>query len=347
MSIIERELNWVLDSPHFYSPLAHQLAEGQLMSEQTITLPGPIVHPNVFEYLDSAAMSAWVGGGTQRKHCADQIEKELVSLHTGRLGLVFEKYLEHILRQKYGGDQILTRVAVREDCPTGSGIKTWGEFDFLVHDSVRGRLEHWESSIKFYLQVRDVPDWQACWGPGVRDRLDLKGTKTFLQQLPLSSTELGFRAIPDRWSTFSLVKVVFAKGTIFYLWQPQQESFEERVSRIVAPIGLAPDHLKSWWIMPDSVHALRDRFPESKISVLPRRYWMTGLPNSLLEERLESWDEFLLCLESRLIELSGRRECMFLSLHAPQSPFTLQQMGFVASPHFVQAVRESGGGENV
>jgi hypothetical protein len=135
-----------------------------------------------------------------------------------------------------------------------------------------------------------------------------------------------------------LAKIAFAKGTIFYRWQPESEGFSDRLKQIVSPIGLSPDHLKSWWILPQSVKALRDQFPDVKISVVPRRYWMTGLPSAELEPRLEDWNTFILNLEERLSNLSARQECLLVGLHAKHSPFDLGALGFIAAPHFISAM---------
>lgn len=340
MRLTERELNWVLDSPVFYGPLAHQLAPEQLQSAGFISLPGPITHSNAIECPDTQTTSALVAGSVARERCALRVEQDLAVHQSGRLGLVFEKYLEHILREKYGDANTLTRVAVREDSPSGAGVKTWGEFDFLVRDLDLHRVEHWESSIKFYLQVREQPDWKFCWGPGVRDRLDLKGTKTFLQQLPLSSTELGHGVIPESWRALPLVKIVFAKGTIFYQWEPSNESLSDRMAKIISPVGLSQDHLKSWWIRPQSIRALREQFPNVKISVVPRRYWMTGAPSEVLHSQLEDWDDFMKNLDDRLKSLSVRQECLLMGLHDTQAPFELMQLGFIAAPHFTQALNQ-------
>lgn len=340
MRLTDRELNWVLDSPVFYDSAACQCAPDQLPKMSSISLPGPIIYPNLIECPDTHSTSSLLSDRSVREHCALRIEHDLLSFHSGRLGLVFEKYLENILREKFGTENVLTRVAVREYSTSNTGVKTWGEFDFLVHDTKVKRLEHWESSIKFYLQVDDSPEWNRCWGPGVRDRLDLKGTKTFLQQLPLSSTELGHHSIPAQWSSLPLVKIVFAKGTIFYQWEPSKETFFKRLERIVQPVGLSQDHLKSWWIMPSCIHGLRSQHPDAKLSVIPRRYWMTGIPADLLRSRLEDWDTFLTRLDDRLNELSARQECLLLGLHQAQAPYEMFELGFIAAPHFIYALSQ-------
>lgn len=340
--LVERELSWVLDSPQFYSPSALMYAMSQTEFYTTVSLPGPVQFPNDFEFPDAPAIAQLLPDARQRQECAERVAHELLDFHSGRLGLLFEKYLENILKYKFGTENVLTRVAVRESHQGGRGVKTWGEFDFLIFNQMKDRIEHWESSIKFYLQVDDRDHWNACWGPGVRDRLDLKGAKTFLQQLPLSSTQLGHAAIPPSWSPYPLVKNVYAKGTIFYFWDPEQMTFDSRLKSIVPPAGLAQGHLKSWWIRPESLASLKEQAPDVLLSVIPRRYWMTGIPDSDLESALERWDEFERSLDDRLTALAARQECLLVGLHKDAYPHPLQQMGFIASPHFLGALAATG-----
>jgi hypothetical protein len=220
-----------------------------------------------------------------------------------------------------------------------SGVKTWGEFDFLFFNQHQQHVEHWETSVKFYLQVRDEPQWKWCWGPGVIDRLDLKGPKTFLQQLALSSTDLGFAAIPSSWQVLPLVKSVFAKGTIFYRWSVRKENFSERLSRIVLPEALAVDHQKSWWVEPDDVPELQAHYPEACVALLPRTYWMTGLPQTeQLSTTTESWSQFNSQLEYRLSAASARNECLLVGIYGGAQQLSLKAMGFIATPRFLRSI---------
>jgi hypothetical protein len=337
LELVERELDWILDSPAFYGVEAVQHAQSQITQQNLISLPGPIVTPNNIIPLSTQECSSLIPIGAGRGECAQHIERELEHLKTGRLGLIFEKYLEIILRRRFGSKNVLCRVPVREPCQVSLGSKTWGEFDFLFFNNDEQRVEHWESSVKFYLQVKDDPAWYFCWGPGVQDRLDLKGPKTFLQQLPLSSTTSGAEAIPGDWRRFPLVKRVFAKGTIFYRWRPEVESFAERLGHIVAPHALSPDHLKSWWINMDDVESLRTRYPESMPALLPRRNWMVGLCGSVLNEQLESWVEFINKLSTRAAQASERKECLHVGLYSAHSDRRFLTSGFIATPHFVAA----------
>ncbi|NBW80406.1 DUF1853 family protein [bacterium] len=340
MESVERELSWVLDSPMFFSASSATAAEIEESPQPQIHLPGPIVAPNNFLQLSSADSSALLPTEKMRFECLQRLKQELPGLASGRLGLRFELFLHCVLKTRFGEQNVLTRRPVREKYLDGSE-KTWGEFDFLIRDVEKGTIEHWESSIKFYLQVKDSSAWKWCWGPGVKDRLDLKGRKTFLQQLPLSSTELGQKSIPDDWKKFPLLKRVFAKGTIFYRWTPAVEDFRNTLSRIVIPNSLAVDHLKSWWILPEHFSALRQSFGDFKVAATPRRHWMTGLPVETINSgSLESFEAFGKNLAQRLTEASLRQECLHVGFYEQGKNVRLVEAGFVAGQHFVEAMQE-------
>lgn len=214
MDLVERELRWVLKSPAFFSAEAAAEARSQLSRDFVVALPGSVIYPDIYDHLSSAESSSYLSEPSLWKVCVNELHEQLPLLTSGRLGLRFEQYLLSVLRAQFGSTHVRHRWAVRETLSNHS-VKTWGEYDFLIFNASMNRVEHWESSVKFYLQIKDNSDWKWCWGPGVVDRLDLKGPKTFLQQLALSSTELGHASILAEWSSFPLVKRVFAKGTIF------------------------------------------------------------------------------------------------------------------------------------
>lgn len=338
MDLVERELNWVLNSPMFFSESASMCAQSQRPAGMIPSLPGPLTHPDAFRHLSTDDSRGLLSDVDKRNACLAELRSALPMLASGRLGIRFELYVETILRHEFSSQNVHTRVAVREPC-RDSGIKTWGEFDFLFFNRHRQRVEHWETSVKFYLQVRDDPQWKWCWGPGIIDRLELKGPKTFLQQLALSSTDLGHGAIPQAWREFPLVKSVFAKGTMFYRWNARKEGFTEKLRKIVMPLALAADHQRSWWVEPDDVAELQAHYPGSRVALLPRTFWMTGLPaNAQLSAAGESWRQFNAQLEARLNAASARNECLLIGIYSGVPQLTLSAMGFIATPKFLKSV---------
>lgn len=337
MDLVERELTWVIRSPNFYSPDAADEAERQTVSGYSAALPGPLIAAQKFDYLSQPEIDSFLSRSGSRQSCLKTLRVEVPQLASGRLGIRFELYLHQILKEAFGTDFVKSHVAVREELQSQQ-VKTWGEYDFLVLNTSLQRVEHWESSIKFYLQVKDDPAWKWCWGPGRVDRLDLKGPKTFLQQLALSSTELGRQMIPSDWRELPLVKRVFAKGTIFYRWQPANESLSERLSGCVRPSALASNHLQSWWITPDQVKALREHFPNAQMALIPRKLWMTGLDIDACDESgFESWDVFESRLDGRLDSAAERNECLYAGIYSSGSIRQLISAGFIVTRPFLGA----------
>lgn len=323
----------------FFSANSAHVSEFEESDQTKIQLPGPLVSNNRFAHLSTAESKLLLPNNSMRSECVDRLKMELPGLTSGRLGLRFELFLNCVLRTRYGDENVLSRVPVRERYSDGSE-KTWGEFDFLIRNCETGNIEHWESSIKFYLQIRSSPAWKWCWGPGVKDRLDLKGRKTFLQQLALSSTELGQKSIPEDWRKWPLLKRVFAKGTIFYRWLPEVEELDEMLASAVLPNSLSDDHLKSWWIAAEDFGALRARFGQFHVAATPRRFWMIGLPvESTPIDSFETFDDFEKNLQHRLVEVSARQECLHVGFYQTGSPASLIDAGFVAGSHFIDALK--------
>lgn len=337
MALVDRELAWVLHSPNFFSQEASSEAVSQSSPDHPAVLPGPLLSPQVFEYLTAKQSAALLSRPEDLNKCIAQLRVEIPQLATGRLGLKFEKYLHTVLLSSFGEENVLTRVAVRE-LRAGEPVKTWGEYDFLVCNNALGQLEHWESSVKFYLQVMDDTAWKWCWGPGLKDRLDLKGPKTYLQQLALSSTQIGQKFIPYEWQGMRLVKRNFAKGTIFYRWNPSTESIQERLTVCVHPKALSADHLKSWWIASDHFVHLRQHYPDTMVAVLPRKYWMTGFDTGNCEQNVfETWDEFHDRLADRLKAAAERNECLLAGIYSNGPEPHLITGGFIATRLFTDA----------
>lgn len=342
-----RDIRYVLDSPAFFSARAPAVARA-LRGES-----GP--PPSEAECLDDAFCRAWrralapAGGEPFLESVAARVWPALPHIG-GRLGLLFERIVVALLRE--GPETVLTDVAVR----TGEGPteRTLGAFDALVfpRDSA---VEHWEMAVKFYLQTHASALWNHCVGPGVRDRLDLKGTKTFLQQLPLSSTQAG-RAVLERAleahgaSPHLPVRMrAFTKGTVFYRWPAPIPPAEPRASPHVSarlapqdawkaslrPDGLAPGHAKSWWVAPTDAPLLCDAFPEARLVALPRLRWLGGVSPEKALLQGESWDAFLAALPTRLEALEARSECLLVGVHDPVDGRE-RARGFIATPRFLR-----------
>lgn len=135
--------------------------------------------------------------------------------------------------------------------PVRAGGTTLGEFDLLVHDRERGKTLHWELAVKFYLGVGDTSQPCNWWGPGRRDRLDIKTDRLLQHQSQLSRrsearaliSQQGLR-IDETW--------VIMKGRLFY----------PRFGEYPPPRGANPQHLRGFWL------------PAQQLSMLGRRRWL-------------------------------------------------------------------------
>ena len=171
-----------------------------------------------------------------------------------RLGRYFETLLEYWLAHLLGGELIAANLKVK------AGKLVIGEFDFLWRDA-DGALQHWEASVKFYLQVDAGAGLAGYVGTLTRDRLDLKFVSLRDKQLKLGRTEAGAAALLHAGSTF--VARALLKGWLFY---PAGQAAH------LAP-EVSPQHLQGWWLRWDGVAQLPQ--PNLRWRVLERLEWLT------------------------------------------------------------------------
>jgi len=121
--------------------------------------------------------------------------------------------------------------------PVRTAGNTLGEFDLLVHDRQTDKVLHWELAIKFYLGTGDTRHPANWWGPGKRDRLDLKTRRMVehqsqLAKHPQARAVLAHRElhIDESW--------IIMKGRLFYPYG----------GGCPAPHGANPRHLRGFWL---------------------------------------------------------------------------------------------------
>ena len=171
-----------------------------------------------------------------------------------RLGRYFETLLEYWLVHLLGGELIAANLKVKD------GKRVIGEFDFLWCDA-DGSLQHWEASVKFYLQVDAAAGLAGYVGTLTRDRLDLKFARLRDKQLKLAATDAGTLALPLGYN--GLHARALLKGWLFYpAGQPARP----------AP-DVSAQHLQGWWLRWDGVANL----PQVGLRwrVLERLAWLT------------------------------------------------------------------------
>jgi hypothetical protein len=278
---------------------------------------------------------AGLGGDQGLLSLARKLVPDVLGFPSGRLGILFELYVHALLRSWLGDSRVDNGIPVR----TGKK-ETWGELDTLLVTE-KGHLEHWELSVKFYLQVEKSPAWRHCVGPGLVDRLDLKGPKTFLQQLPLSATEEAVGAILKvfPWSHGRVhARRAFAKGTIFYRLDSPGRLPWEAWKDGVPPRGLPQGHGKGWWVDESRLSLVREALPDATVTVLPRLRWMGGLAKGEALRAGVPWEFFLERLPALLESAQSRNECPFLAFHDAATGAELTR-GFIATPRFLAGLR--------
>jgi hypothetical protein len=206
-----------------------------------------------------ALMAPWLNSLDLRP---DDLHRYIADRPTRRLGRYFELLLGYFLAHLPDTTILATNLQVQNE------QRTLGEYDLVFRDSQAGNC-HWEAAIKFYLQLSPVPTQDSFVGPGGRDRLDLKLRRVFNQQLALSHTAPGKRALP---AGVVLDKVqAYIKGYLFY---PAQGT----IGRPAPPDipGVSAAHLRGWWVR-HPVAMLPQSFADSAWTILPRIRWLAPL----------------------------------------------------------------------
>lgn len=134
--------------------------------------------------------------------------------------------------------------------------RTIGELDFVFRDE-NGRLQHWETAVKFYLQaLPNTGDDPRYLGPNTSDTLERKIERLRTHQLPLG-TEVYSEIESQR---------VHVKGRIYY----HPSSIDHR-----AP-GLAADHARGTWIHVRELDCcLAANADWCAAAILKKPFWLT------------------------------------------------------------------------
>ncbi len=181
-----------------------------------------------------------------------------------RLGRYFERLVEFWLRHTPGLELIAHNVALRRD------KHTLGEFDFVFSKPEWGGSQHWESVVKFYLQLDPGRGFAGYVGPTsgdvLADRIAKLARQIRLSAEPEAGAALGLPTpLPGR---------VLIRG---YLFHPRDHGQAD------LPHGVSPHHLRGWWCRHGSA-----RFdPRRRYRILPRLAWLAparvrdGTPHAL------------------------------------------------------------------
>lgn len=280
---VVRDLAWVMESPGLVASLADDeaLVSGRLFSDSLVS--GRLVS-------DQWCQQTYATHLTQLQQLDEnpQVLLDFLStLKSHRLGFYFEAllafWLEHIL--KYQPFQ--KNMPVYQEM-AGAGRRTLGEFDFLFAQPQQTRLQHWETTVKFYLCHENEKGTFQWLGPAGQDRLDIKLARIFEHQLRLVETVEAKTALA-KFAMQGVNSMALIKGYLFY--PPEQKDLPlggDVFSPSCASLGLSASHLRGWWVR-QSERELPKNVADSRWLVLPKRHWLSlagceGRSKSLLDD---------------------------------------------------------------
>jgi len=262
---VVRDLAWVMASPG----LLQAAPEGQALVTDDWCRHVYTTHENHLRQLDENPAPLLDALSKCKSH---------------RLGIYFECLLHYWLKTVLCVQQLKHNVPVFQLQETG-GKRTLGEFDFLFRAAEQKSVQHWEATVKFYLQKTD-DNGQSCWvGPGNRDRFDIKLDRLFRHQLKLPDFPEA-QACLMRMGAGPARSAAFIKGYLFYPLDETGAFFPEQVDAVtLAPYGLSASHHKGWWLhwkkMPVPVTTVDPRWV-----VLPKLRWLSPVCHEPAEATL-------------------------------------------------------------
>ncbi|GAA3974609.1 DUF1853 family protein [Allohahella marinimesophila] len=137
--------------------------------------------------------------------------------------------------------------------------QTLGEFDLLLNGPEGG--VHQELAVKFYLGVPGGGGHHIWFGPGQRDRLDLKLEALLQRQLRLSEDTSAVDLLASLGIVVSQVELVI-KGYLFYplastVSLPESRSNELTSAMLLIQDLLTPEHCRGYWVSQGNMAQLR------------------------------------------------------------------------------------------
>lgn len=219
-----------------------------------------------------------------------------------RLGLYFERLWHFWLQQNPRFELLAHNVPLRNQ------QRTIGELDVVVLDRETQAVEHWELTVKFYLQVAVGVEQALYFGPGLKDRLDRKLGHLLDHQLPLGLSDEARRVLSALAEPIDCQRLI-SKGRIFY-----------PVSSALNPAPeLHHDHLRGVWF-PLAQFAEHCDAANHEFSILNKQHWLGRCPPEILS------------YEETLIQLQQPQQ--YLPCQLLQQSNTHQQRLFVVPNNF-------------
>jgi len=222
----ERDLRWVMESP---------------------------------DLLDSSMGAGSLGSAGDAARVIDRVELAEFLRERGdlRVGHYFENLVCYWLKYVRQVEMVAHRQQVVVDG------RTIGELDFVFRDE-DGRLQHWETAVKFYLQTLPIEGAEPRYiGPNTSDTFERKVERLLTHQIPL-----GARVYSE-----TEVQEIHMKGRIYYPVDGADH----------LPPGLAGDHLRGIWLRARELDAYLVSNAEwiAAAAVLKKPYWLTPGPKRL------------------------------------------------------------------
>jgi hypothetical protein len=148
-----------------------------------------------------------------------------------RLGHRFETLLTYWFNHSHRYEILAQNLQIQDT------NKTIGEFDFIIKDHARDKVQHWEVACKFYLGINDTAFTQSWVGPMLKDRLDLKYDSMQSRQSKLSEHPAAKQQLQQLGLTID-EHIGLMKGRLFHPIQSTEPAH---------PSLVASDHQHAQW----------------------------------------------------------------------------------------------------
>ncbi len=230
-----------------------------------------------------------------------------------RLGIYFERCWLYLLQHSNRYRVLAHNLPIRADG------RTIGEFDLVVEDISSQKIEHWELTLKFYLEV-DYGGEIEWFGPNLKDRLSRKFHHLVDRQLVLSEHPSAQQYCESRgWHIDH--RRLLSRGRLFY-------RFKDRASLPHPPAYVHDGHLTGMWVSEAEFKLHFSQLPECAFHCLEKKEWMTNLPQAPL-----SFNQISIHLQSQPLT----HPIQIVVIHWRQDPQTL----FLVPDHWLdEAHRE-------
>lgn len=211
-------------------------------------------------------------------HDDSPLHEHLLAQPNHRLGAYFEHLWSYWLQHNGRYQLQAHNLQVMHD------QKTFGEFDFIVHDSAAGHFEHWELAVKFYLGIFPLDDMQHWFGTNIQDRLDLKYHHLINKQLVLSEMRPA-RLLCEQHGWPIQHRRLISKGRLYYPWPPSTQ-------RPALPRCIDPAHLHGYWMPHAAFLQQAAHHPQAGYHWLDKNEWLVCQPRppltlSAIQDRLQ------------------------------------------------------------